>query len=137
MTGVLNAMVGVSNAQPFSVTIANVGGTANLYGYNDSAVPPGSISPATFRGATVKVATSQSGGTGHSFNFCLSGVLAQSFFQYVSVQRTTGAWVIFRQQDVSSFVSGPTVTIWQWGGGVPDAVWTSTSPSPRQITIAF
>jgi len=132
MTGVLNAMVGGGNKQTYSVTIASLPGPS--FGMNDS-VPGGSVTPTSFRGATIKVAASRTGND--NFTFTLNGALAQSFIQSVLVQRTDGAWALFKQQDVSFFASGPSVTIWQWGAGGADPAWTSTSPSPRQILVAF
>jgi hypothetical protein len=135
MTGVLNAVVASGGKFLYSVTIANIGGVANEYGYNDSAVPSGAISPSTFRGVTVRVAKSRSGND--NFTLTLNGpALAQSFFQYVAVQRTNNAWALYRSAD-AAFTPGALANIWVWGSGGADPAWTSTSPSPRAIIIAF
>lgn len=132
MTGVLNAMIAGGGESVYNVTIGSFAGPS--FGLNDS-VPAGSISPSTFRGETIKVAASRAGND--DFTLTINGVYTQSFIQSVTVQRTDGALEIFRQQDVSSFISGPSTSIWQWGSGGSDPAWTATSPSPRAIIISF
>lgn len=134
MSGVLNVMVAGGNKASYSVTIANVGGVASTYGYNSGSVPSGAISPSLFRGLTL-IDVSSKGGQ-YNFNLALNGVVAQTYFQYVMVQRTNGAWTQYSQQNVSAFTSGPANSIWTWGTGT-DLAWTSTSPSPRAIYIVL
>src|SRR5687767_10903308 len=133
MSGVLNALVAGGGKFSYSVTIANhTAGTT--YGYNDS-VPAGAITPSSFRGVTIRAAGSRSGND--NFTLVLNGPeLAQSFFQSVLVQRTSGASVIYRSAD-AVFTPGALANIWVFGSGGADPAWTSTSPSPRSIIIGF
>jgi hypothetical protein len=134
MTGVLNSAVGNGGKFSYSVSVVNVGGTATLYGFNDSAgAPTGSISPTTFRGSTIRAATSRQS-SGYDFSITINGEVPQSYFQYVMVEGTDGAWDIYRQAD-ASYASSIT-TIWSWGSG-SNRSWTSDSPSPRKIIVAF
>lgn len=129
MTGVLNAMVGGGGKFNYSVTIGS--GAGPFYGYNEGSAV-GSVSPGSFRGLTFADLSSRAGN--HDFNLALNGAVAQTYFQYVMVQRSNGAWSIYRQQD-ALFLSNVD-TIWTWGSG-SDPAWTGTSPSPRQIIICF
>lgn len=132
MSGVLNVLAAGGGKFVYSVTVGSFAGPS--YGFNNSA-GAGAISPATFRGLTVLDVDSRSGN--NDFNLTLSTVVAQTYFQYVMVQRTDGAWTIYHQAD-AFFTGGPINTLWTWGFGVGgDPAWTATSPSPRAVIIAF
>jgi hypothetical protein len=135
MTGVLNAVVAGGTKFIYSVTVANLQGLDGAYGYNFSTEPSGAISPSTFRGVDILVASAWAGPTNFDFNLSLDGpALEQSFFQYVMVQGTDGSWRTYHSADADFFVPGELSNIWAWEADGPP--WTATSPSPRTIIIA-
>lgn len=126
MTGVLNAMVGVSGGSRYTVTIGNSG---NNYGFNDG-TPIGSISSSSFRGATIRVVSDDN--AGNTFTVTLSGSRVQSFFAGVEIQATNGSIAIFNTP-AAIFNDLGTVTAWQWT--TSNDIWTSTSPATRFVRL--
>lgn len=127
MTGILNTMVGTGGGSRYTVTIGNSG---NNYGYNDG-TPIGSISPASYRGVTVRVVSNDI--SANTFTVTLNDVQVQSFFTGIEIQKTDGTTQLYYTAAAASFVSGPLTTAWQWN--TASDLWTATSPATRLIRI--
>lgn len=125
------ALLGNANSVLYTVGIGN---NSSFYGYNLSQVQ-GSISIPTFKGAAIK---SLESGTQlfaeYDLNITLGGTLAQTAFQYILAQTTSGSLRLFRSSD-AAFSTDGTNSYWSWDTDTP--VWTSTTPSSRLLLIGY
>lgn len=131
MTGVLHAMV----AQRVSIRIdITVGSDGSARGFVSGSY--GSVSPATFLGATILQA--QEAIVSGNFTFRLNGVVSSSLFPSVTIQQGSAAGGSVTVQSSSATYSNPSGTTSQWIWSDPGINWLVGDESTvRSLTFDF
>jgi hypothetical protein len=130
MSGVLTAMVGMTNATPFALQVVDQGGSS--YGGGPSANVPSTLTPSTFKGQSILAFSSSSS---VHLSLIVSGAQPQGLFRELRVQTSAGGILLFRASDAQ--FSTPLNSIWSWGNslGIGQA-WNAASGN-RQIDFIY
>jgi hypothetical protein len=121
MTSALIAVDAAADFKKFSVTVASNG--SGGWGYLDSVY--GSISPPSYGTSGGSVGVRAAGGTvSVDFSFQTIASVAQTWFTYILVQDSTGAWR--RYTSATATYTGGAPSAWAWGSG-SNQVWSGVS----------
>jgi hypothetical protein len=127
VSGALCALLAGATPSRYSVTIANFSGTGQIFGYNPSSAPPGSISSTAFKTTTINNVSNQTVASGSPTDIALvlDGSLTQSYFSALVVERTDGTVKRYATAAASFVVfGGGTLSAWTWDSN--DPCWTAT-----------
>ena len=129
MSGVLNAFLLNGVEYSYSAVVVDLG--SNIYGANGDF--GSSITPATFRGATVLAVTCRPVAAGSPYDFQISiddnlgSEPGQAWFRWLRVRDTAGNWRYYSSSSATYFFG--LFSSWTWGSG-SNVVWTSASTYP-------